>query len=126
MTISTFIINILTIFTVLISLFLCPFNNSFTFDLSDKRIEIDLFPEYDIFIVFIVWGIPSMRLIFIFNFNIRSIFDILSNPPYLVNINLFEISVFFIFFLSTVLSFFYTVFYWFWSCSGVYVIIIYI
>ena len=53
-TISTPIINILTIFIALISLFLYPFNNSFTSDLSDKRIEIDSFPEYDIFIVFTV------------------------------------------------------------------------
>ena len=53
-TISTPIINILITFTVLISLFLCPFSNLFTSDLSDKRIEIDPFPEYDIFIVFIV------------------------------------------------------------------------
>ena len=53
-TISTFIISILTVFTALISLFLYSFNNSFTSDLSDKKIEIDSFPEYDIFIVFIV------------------------------------------------------------------------
>ena len=53
-TISTPIINILTTFTALISLFLCPFNNSFTSDLSDRRTEIDSFPEYDIFIVFTV------------------------------------------------------------------------
>ena len=110
-TISTFITNILTIFIVLISLFLCSFSNSLTSDLFDRRTEIDLFFEYDIFIVFIVWGIPSMRLIFIFNSNIRSVFDILSNPPYLVNINLFEVSIFFIFLFSTVLPFFYIVFY---------------
>ena len=54
MTISTSITNILTIFTALISLFLYPFSNSFTSDLSDKRTKIDFFPEYDIFIVFIV------------------------------------------------------------------------
>ena len=53
-TISTSIISILTVFTALISLFLYPFSNSFTSDLSDKRIEIDFFPEYDIFIVFTV------------------------------------------------------------------------
>ena len=53
-TISTSIISILTIFIALISLFLYPFNNSFTSDLFDKRIEIDSFPEYDIFIVFTV------------------------------------------------------------------------
>ena len=125
-TISILIINILTVFIVLISLFLYPFNNSFTSDLSDKRIEIDAFPEYDIFIVFIVQGIFLIRLISIFNSSIRSVFDILSNPSYLVNMNLFEVSVFFISFLFIVLPFFYTVFYWFQSCSGVYVIIIYI
>ena len=110
-TILIFIINILIIFIALISLFLYPFNNSFTSDLSDKRTEIDLFPEYDIFIAFTVQGTFSIRLISIFNFNIRSIFGILSNPPYLININLFEIFIFFISFFSTVLSFFYTVFY---------------
>ena len=110
MTISTFIINILTIFIVLISLSLYPFNNSFTSDLSDKKIKIDFFPEYDIFIVFTVQGTLSIRLIFIFNFSIKSIFDILSNPLYLVNINLFEVFIFFIFLLFTVLSFFYIVF----------------
>ena len=53
-TISISIISILIIFTALISLFLYPFYNSFTSDLFDKRIEIDPFPEYDIFIVFTV------------------------------------------------------------------------
>ena len=105
-TISISITNILTTFTALISLFLYPFNNSFTSDLSDKRTKIDPFPEYDIFIVFIVQGIFSMRLIFIFNFIIKFIFDILSDPPYLVNMNLFEVSVFlFLSFLPSFLSF---------------------
>ena len=53
-TILIFITNILTAFTALISLSLYPFSNSFTSDLSDRKIEIDSFPEYDIFIVFIV------------------------------------------------------------------------
>ena len=53
-TISTFITNILIVFTVLISLFFHPFSNLFTSDLSDKRTEIDFFSEYDIFIVFTV------------------------------------------------------------------------
>ena len=53
-TISIPITSKLSTFIVLISLSLCPFNNSFASDLSDKRIEIDSFPEYDIFIVFIV------------------------------------------------------------------------
>ena len=125
-TISISIINILTIFTALISLSLYPFNNSFTSDLSDRKTEIDFFSEYDIFIVFTVQGTLSMRLISVFNSNIRSAFGILSDPPYLVNINLFEVSVFFTSFLFTVFSFFYTVFYWFQSYSGVYIIIIYI
>ena len=110
-TISILIINILTAFTALIGLFLYPFNKSFTSDLSDKRTEIDSFPEYDIFIVFTVWGTFSIRLISIFNSSIRSVSDILSDPPYLVNINIFEVFIFFTFFLSTVLSFFYIVFY---------------
>ena len=53
-TISTFITNILTVFTALISLSLYPFNNSFTSDLSDRKTEIDPFLEYNVFIVFIV------------------------------------------------------------------------
>ena len=56
-TIPTFVINILTTFITfiaLISLSLYSFNNSFASDLSDKKIEIDSFPEYDIFIVFTV------------------------------------------------------------------------
>ena len=53
-TISTFIINILTAFIALISLSLYPFSNSLTSDLSDKKTEINLFLEYDIVIVFIV------------------------------------------------------------------------
>ena len=53
-TISILIISILITFTALISLFLYPFNNSFTSDLSYKKIEIDSFPEYDIFIAFTV------------------------------------------------------------------------
>ena len=110
-TISTSIISILIIFIALISLSLYSFNNSLTSDLSDKRIEIDSFPEYDIFIVFIVWGTFLIRLISMFNSSIRSIFGILSDPPYLININLFEVFIFFISFLFTVLSFFYTVFY---------------
>ena len=97
-TISISIINILIVFTALISLSLYPFNNSFTSDLSDKRTEIDPFPEYDIFIVFTVWSTPSIRLISIFNSSIRSASGILSNPPYLVNMNLFEIFIFLIFF----------------------------
>ena len=125
-TISISVTSILTAFTALISLFLCPFSNSFAFDLFDRRIEIDPFLEYDIFIVFIVWGTLSIRLIFMFNSSIRSASDILSDPPYLVNMNLFEIFVFFTSFFSTVFSFFYIVFYWFWFYSGVYVITIYI
>ena len=102
-TISTPITNILTIFIALISLSLYPFNNSFTSDLSDKKIEIDSFPEYDIFIVFTVQGTFSMRLISMFNSNIRFVFDILSDPSCLINMNLFEVSIFFTFFLFTVL-----------------------
>ena len=106
MTILIFITSILTAFTALISLSLYSFSNSFTSDLSDKRIEIDSFPEYDIFIVFTVWGTFSIRLISIFNSNIKSIFDILSNSSYLININLFEVSIFFtFFFLPSFLSF---------------------
>ena len=81
-TISISIISILITFTTLISLSLYPFNNSFTFDLSDKRIEIDLFLEYDIFIVFTVWDTFSIRLISMFNSSIRSVFGILSDLSY--------------------------------------------
>ena len=96
-TISTPIINILITFTALISLSLYSFNNSFTSDLSDKRTEIDPFPEYDIFIVFTVWDTLSIRLISMFNSNIKSASDILSDLPYLINMNLFEVFVFFFF-----------------------------
>ena len=110
-TISIFIMSILTVFFALISLSLYSFSNSFASYLLDKKTEIDPFPEYDIFKVFIVWSTLSMRLIFVFNSSIRSVSDILSNSFYLINMNLFEISAFFIFFLLIVFSFFYTVFY---------------
>ena len=125
-TISISIINILIIFTALISLSLYPFSNSFTSDLSDKRIEIDFVFEYDIFIVFTVWDTSSIRLISIFNSSIRSVFGILSDLFCLINMNLFEVSIFFTSFLFTVFSFFYIVFYWFWSWSGAYGITTYI
>ena len=118
-TISTFIISILITFIALISLSLYPFNNSFTFDLSDRRTGIDSFFEYDIFIVFTVQGTSSIRLISVFNSSIRSVFGILSDPPCLINMNLFEVSIFFI-------SFLFIVFYWFWSYSVACVITIYI
>ena len=99
-TISISVISILITFTALISLFLYPFNDSFASDLSDKRIEFDFFPEYDIFII---QSILSIRLISVFNFNIRSTLDILYNLLYLVNIDLFEIFIFFYFYRSSFL-----------------------
>ena len=118
-TISIFITNILIIFTTLISLFLYSFSNSFASDLSDKKMEIDSF------IVFTVWDIPSIRLISVFNSNIRSAFGILSDPPYLININLFEISAFFTSFLFIVLSFFIPFFISF-SLIRVYILLLFI
>ena len=98
--------NIFTALTTLISLFRYLFNSSYAFTLFKKRIKIVLFIEYDILIVFINYGILLIRLISIFNFSIRSASNILFDSPYLININLFTISVFFISIFSIVLSFF--------------------
>ena len=105
-TISIFVISISTALTVLINLSRYLINSLFTSDLFDSRIEIIFFFEYDIFIVFIDCGTSSSRLIFIFNSSIRSFFDILFAFSCLVNMSLFETSVFLsLFFLSAVFSF---------------------
>ena len=70
-TISTFVINIFTVFTALINLSRYLINSLFTSDLSDNRIEVAFFSEYNIFIAFIDYGIFSSRLISVFNFSIR-------------------------------------------------------
>ena len=105
-TILALITNTSTILTILISLFRYLFTNSFTSDLSDRNTKIASFPKYNIFIVFTDLGTPSRRLIFIFNSNIRSFSDILSVSSYLVNINRFDISIFFTFFFFVVFLFF--------------------
>ena len=99
-TIFIFVISISIVFITLINLSRCLINSLFTFDLSDNRIEIAPFSEYNIFIVFIDCGIFSSRLIFVFNFSIRSSFDILSISPCFINISLFETFIFLIFFFS--------------------------
>ena len=93
-----FVINIFTVFIILINLSRYLINSLFTSDLSDSRTEIAFFFEYNIFIVFIDYGIFSSRLISVFNFSIRSFFDILFIFFYLINMSLFKTSVFLIFF----------------------------
>ena len=105
------VINTSTILTTLISLFRYLFTNSFTSDLSDRSTEIASFPKYNIFIVFTDLGTPSRRLISMFNSNIRSSSDILSISPCLINMNRFDISIFFIFLFSIVFFFFWIVTY---------------
>ena len=105
-TILAFVISIFIVLTILISLFRCLFSSSYASILSKKRTKITFFIEYDILIVFINYDTPLIRLISIFNSSIRSVSNILFDPPYFININLFTISVFFIFILFIVLSFF--------------------
>ena len=112
------VISISTALTILISLSRYLFSSSYASVLSEKRIKIVLFIEYDILIVFINCGTPLIRLISIFNSSIRSVSNILFDPPYLINMNLFTISAFFVSILSIVLPFLWTIFHWFWSCSG--------
>ena len=97
--------SIFTVLIILISLFRCLFSSSYAFILSKKRTKIVLFIEYDILIVFINCGTFLIRLIFMFNSSIRSAFNILFDFPYFINMNLFTISVFFIFILFIVLFF---------------------
>ena len=95
-TILIFVINIFIVLTILISLFRYLFNSSYAFILSKKRIKIIPFIEYDILIVFINYRTSLIRLISIFNSNIRSTSNILFDFSYFININLFTISAFFI------------------------------
>ena len=124
-TILILVISISTALIILISLSRCLFSSSYASALSEKRIEIAFFIEYDILIVFINYGTSLIRLISIFNFSIRSASNILFDFFYFINMNLFTISAFFISVLFIVLSFFWTVFYWFWSCSGFCVAVIF-
>ena len=95
-TISIFVISIFIAFIALINLFRCLINSLFTSDLSDNRIKIAFFFEYNIFIVFIDCSTLFSRLISVFNSSIRSFFGILSTFFYLINISLFKIFIFFI------------------------------
>ena len=97
--------SIFTALTILINLFRYLFSSSYAFVLSERRIKIAFFIEYDILIVFINYGILLIRLIFMFNFSIRSAFSILFDLFYFININLFTIFAFFIFILFIVLFF---------------------
>ena len=105
-TTSIFVISIFIVFIVLINLFRCLINSLFTSDLSDSRIEIAFFSEYNIFIVFIDYDTLFSRLIFVFNFSIRSFSDILFIFFYFINISLFKIFIFLISFFSVGRSFF--------------------
>ena len=93
-----FVINISTVLIALINLFRYLINSLFTSDLSDSRIKIASFFEYNIFIVFIDYSIFLSRLISVFNFSIRSFFDILSISLYLINMSLLKTFIFLIFF----------------------------
>ena len=94
------------VLTILINLFRYLFSSSYASTLSKKGTKIVLFIEYDILMSFTNYGTPLIRLIFIFNSSIRSTSNILFDSPYLININLFTIFVFYISILSIVLSFF--------------------
>ena len=104
-TILIFVINIFTVLITLISLFRYLFSSSYASVLSEKRIEIAPFIEYDILIVFINYGTSLIRLISMFNSSIRSASSILFDSFYFINMNLFTIFIFFIFILSIVLFF---------------------
>ena len=78
------VISISTALTTLINLFRYLFNSSYASVLSKKRTKIISFIEYDILIVFTNYSIPLIRLIFIFNFSIKSVFNILFDFPYFI------------------------------------------
>ena len=99
------VISIFIVLIVLISLFRYLFSSSCASVLFKKKIKIVPFIEYDILIVFIDYNTPLIRLISMFNFNIKSVSNILFDLFYLVNMNLFTISVFFVFVLSIVFPF---------------------
>ena len=91
--------------TILISLSRYLFSSSCASTLFNKKTKIAPFIEYDILIVFTNYGTLLIRLISIFNSSIRSTSNILFDPPYLININLFTISSFFISILFIALPF---------------------
>ena len=96
------VISISTVLNILISLFRYLFSSSCACVLSEKRIKIVLFIEYDILIFFTNYGTFLIRLIFIFNSSIKFTFNILFDSFYFINLNPFTISAFFIFILFIV------------------------
>ena len=96
--ISIFVINISIVLIALINLFRYLINSLFASDLSDNKIKIAFFFEYNIFIAFTDYSTFSNRLIFVFNSSIRSFSGILFTLLYLINISLLETSIFLIFF----------------------------
>ena len=106
MTIFIFVISISIAFIALINLSRYLINSLFTSDLSDSRIEIASFSEYNIFIVFTDYSTLFSRLISVFNFSIKSFSDILSTSPCLINMSLFETFIFLISFFSVGRPFF--------------------
>ena len=104
-TILVSVTSIFTVLTTLISLFRCLFSSSYASILFDKRTKIVFFIEYDILIVFTNYDTFLIRLISIFNSSIRSIFSILFDLSYLINMNLFTIFFFFVFVLFIALPF---------------------
>ena len=105
-TILTFVINIFTVLTTLISLFRCLFSSSYASTLSEKSTKIAFFIEYGILIVFTNHSTPLIHLISMFNSSVRSVSNILFDPSYFININLFTISAFFISVLFIVFFYF--------------------
>ena len=105
-TILALVTNIFIVLIILISLFRYLFSSSCASVLSEKRTEIVFFIEYDILIAFINYGTPLIRLISMFNSSIRSVFSILLDLFYFININLFTISAFFVSVFFIVFSFF--------------------
>ena len=101
-TILVLVTNIFIVLTTLISLSRYLFSSSCASALSEKRIKIVFFIEYDTLIAFINYNILLIRLISIFNSSIRSASNILFDFPYFINMNLFTIFVFFIFILFIV------------------------
>ena len=105
-TISILVTNTSTVLITLSNLSRYLINSLFTSDLSDSKIKIAFFFEYNTFIAFIDYNTSFNRLISVFNSNIKYSFGILSAPPYLINISLLEIFIFFISFFSVDRPFF--------------------
>ena len=85
-TILVSVIGIFTALIILINLFRCLFSSSYASILSERKIKMIFFIDYDILIVFTNYSILLIRLIFIFNSSIKSASNILFDP-HLINIS---------------------------------------